>query len=387
MPRNCHDRGIQEGGSGTVDIAVIGAGVAGCVTALVAARAGRQVALVDGGMPRRPELGETLPPEVRPVLQELGLWQAFQALPNRPCWAHWSAWGSDELRVWDQLRNPYGSAWQVSRHALEAMLRAAAVEAGAQLLTGTSRVAPTGPCRVLVRTREGTRALAPVFVVDATGRRAAIARALGAHRVRHDRLVAAVRSGGEPAPGAAMVEAVPEGWWYSAPTAARLVVILLSDADLMASSGVGRPAGWSARLAVATHTGARAGAVASWTAPRVVSASTSLLEPLVGPGWVAVGDSAATYDPLSGHGILHSLTGGRQAAIAVDAALRNDASALAAYGVAERERFDEHLRQRRAHYGIERRWRAAPFWCRRVDDRKPAPGRSTPHPSSALAPG
>lgn len=353
-------------------IAVIGAGVAGSVTALVAARAGRRVVLIDGGMPSRPVLGETLPPEAGPVLQGLGLWQAFLALPKWPCWANWSAWGNNQLHAWEHLRNPHGCAWHVSRPALEAMLRAAAVEAGAQLLTGTARVEPALSCRVVVRTRQGAQALEAAYLVDATGRRATIARAHGGRRVQYDRLVGVVRTSVAADVGSAtLVESAREGWWFSASTPARRIMIFLSDADLVASHGIRYESGWNAQLAAAPHTRARAMSAELWAPPAVVAASTSRLEPIVGSCWVAVGDSSATYDPLGSYGILHSLESGRQAAIAIDAALWNDPAALPAYETMEQERFHEHLGERRAYYRIEQRWRTAPFWRRRVEDHEP----------------
>lgn len=67
--------------------------------------------------------------------------------------------------------------------------------------------------------------------MDASGRPAALARRLGADRRKHDRLVAvfaSVRASAVDADARTLVEAVPEGWWYTArvPGGRRVVAFL-----------------------------------------------------------------------------------------------------------------------------------------------------------------
>jgi hypothetical protein len=75
------------------------------------------------------------------------------------------------------------------------------------------------------------------FVADATGRVARLARRLGATRVRYDRLVGVATLLASHTPTAdtyTLVEAVRDGWWYSALLSdGRLAVAFLSDGDLV----------------------------------------------------------------------------------------------------------------------------------------------------------
>jgi 2-polyprenyl-6-methoxyphenol hydroxylase-like FAD-dependent oxidoreductase len=86
---------------------------------------------------------------------------------------------------------------------------------------------------------------------------------------------------------------------------------------------------------------------------------------LAGDGWVAAGEAAAAYDPLSSHGIGSALAGGRQAAAALAAALEGDSGALTAYAERLRAGYARYLWLRHAFHADERRWPAAPFWARR----------------------
>ena len=76
-----------------------------------------------------------------------------------------------------------------------------------------------------------------------------------------------------------------------------MIAILFSDTDILDWRTVQtRP---RELLAYAPHTRARIAASGPAGPPTMVTASTSLLHPISGPGWIAVGDAATTYDPLA----------------------------------------------------------------------------------------
>jgi flavin-dependent dehydrogenase len=81
--------------------------------------------------------------------------------------------------------------------------------------------------------------------------------------------------------------------------------------------------------------------------------------------WVAVGDSASSYDPLSGRGIVKALRHGQAAAQAIDARLRGDPTDMDHYAAQVQREFEEYARQRRSYYSLEQRWTDQPFWQRR----------------------
>ena len=85
-----------------------------------------------------------------------------------------------------------------------------------------------------------------------------------------------------------------------------------------------------------------------------------------GARWLAVGDSAASYDPLSGLGIFRALRGGTNAAIAVDGYLRGETQLLAQYAALIRNEWDAYVLRRRAHYAAETCWAGEEFWVNRT---------------------
>jgi flavin-dependent dehydrogenase len=292
------------------------------------------------------------------------------------------------------MRSPYGNGWHLDRVRFDARLADTARAAGARLLKGRHIVGArrqetgAGGWWRLTLADAGTSGeeVAARFVVDATGRASAFARChAGAQRVRDDRLVALAGRLRAPSFGSAdaaperqtVLEATPEGWWYLAPVPrGGRVVVFHTDADLPAASSAPDPARWLARLADTTEVRIRLERTgilpdrAFCSPPPLLHrccAASSRLEPgAAGAGWLAVGDAALAFDPLSSHGICSALWTGILAAEAITAHwCDDDLAALPRYAAEVRACYAEYRSQWDTYYALERRWPDAPFWQRR----------------------
>ncbi|MDI4645983.1 NAD(P)/FAD-dependent oxidoreductase [Cohnella hashimotonis] len=118
-----------------VDVAIIGAGIAGSSLAKALADRGRSVLLIDRkGFPRHKVCGEFLSPESIGILSELGFASALKSLePAEIRAARIHAFGSAPLYI----RLP-GVAWGLSRFALDEALHREARMAGVEVATGTT---------------------------------------------------------------------------------------------------------------------------------------------------------------------------------------------------------------------------------------------------------
>lgn len=360
-----------------VDVLVAGGGPAGAAAALVLARAGRSVLVVDAARERDPSCGESLPPAAWPLLATLGLSERIAAEHLRTP-GTLSAWGSDELVARDFVRELHGHGLQLDRAAFDAAVLDQAGRAGARIATG-ARVLDvaalpagdaTGACHA-VRVAGGG-AFTARWIVDATGRRALAARRLGARRVRDDALVAMLAEFRAPHGGdrdsRLVIEACRDSWWYSALTpSGKRIVGLLADPDLTDLRAAGTPAGFEARLATTVHIAPRlrAHGYALAGGPRSTSAAGGCVAPWRGPGWIAVGDAALAFDPLSSQGIFHALYTGLRGAEAVAAALDGNDAPLADHDRRLAEIRAAYLHHRAAVYASEPRWADQPFWRRR----------------------
>ena len=344
---------------------VAGGGPAGSALALDLSRRGFRVAIIERSAYQDFRVGETLPPAIRKLLTELGVWDQFLASERLESYGIRSAWETPVARHQDFLFNPYGSGWHVDRAAFDSMLAGAAAKAGATLLVSARITAirqdTSGAWLLEVAQDQNKRILCARWLVDATGRKAFLARKLGCRANVVDRLIGAVAL--SPRSGDAqwtLIEAVENGWWYSAPLpGARTVFAYMTDSDLWT------PSRWQEFLKAAPLTSERAFAVGSGPPVRVVSAATMLRQPLVGPNWIVVGDAAFAVDPLSGQGIYRTIESALHSAAALARALAGDPSGMVEYESWTDESFRSYLTVRHQFYRAVERWPASPFWQRR----------------------
>jgi flavin-dependent dehydrogenase len=320
-------------------------------------------------------VGETLPPSIRKLLVGLRVWDQFLAANHSPSFGINSAWGQAELYANDFIFNPYGTGWHVDRARFDAMLARNVEHAGtkfyrhAQLISCAQDGA--GVWVIEFACEDGRKSLRARFVVDATGRKSVLAHRLSAKRITYDRLVGVVCFFSWGSPGShlgndTLVEASEHGWWYStALPDSRIIVAYMTDADLFGKASKREPNYLQQQRRNAPHMHARIQSRALESGPFVFVANSSRLDRFAGENWLAVGDAAMAFDPLSSHGVYNALMSGLLAAKAIECSLVSDHTALQRYAVAIETTFAKYLAAKRKYYGRETRWPNSPFWKRR----------------------
>lgn len=367
------------------DVAIAGGGPAGTAAALTLARLGRSVLLADAAPADAIRVGEGLPPSVHSLLQELGLLERFRADGHRVSHGNVSVWGVNKPQNVDFMFQAHGHGYQLDRCRFDAMLKAAAGEAGVQLCDQARlRVAmreqaadcsqPDPTMRLQLSSGNAAREIECRWLIHAGGRAAATLRSCGVARCQTDRLIAfhtlLHANGASDFDGRTMIEAGADGWWYSVllPAGERLVVYLCDqDIGLAERAALLSVEGFVAKLRAAPH-------LHQWClahgyrpigTPRGADASSGRVECFAGDRWLAVGDAALSFDPLSSQGISNALYTGMLGARAIDAALDGRFEALEHYQRHLTQIYAAYLRNRATFYGYETRWREHPFWQRR----------------------
>jgi flavin-dependent dehydrogenase len=370
-----------------VDVIIVGAGPSGSTVALNLAPT-RRVVMIERRPNIPPRIGESLVPAARRLLTDMGLWSSFEAEPHAPCYGNRSVWGSNEPVDRHFLRDPDGHSWHLDRKRFDAWLRVVAISRGAQLLAPAQidNIARSGDrWRVSLATTAGKFDMTARVLIDAAGRTAPIARRLGARRRRHDRLVCGwVHGTAFGGNGLTFVEAAEDGWWYSAPLPDnRRVLAFHTDADL-ASARIARD-----REAMLCHATSATHLRDLLSSVKFVpdhpfgftAAHSAHLSPCTGEGWLATGDAALNFDPLSSQGLFNALYTGLAAAEATERCLSNAADALSDYEEAIGNIRTAYAEQLGLWYGTEKRWQHSPFWHRRIN----AAPEIAPAPQAALS--
>lgn len=369
------------------DVAVIGGGPSGAASAATLARLGRKVILMEQSGYDSAKVGETLAPTIRPLLIQLGIWSSFIATNPMPSFGIKSAWGSNDLMSSSSIFSPYGPGWHIDRQQFDKMMSEVAAKEGAFVLINSRTTEfisdpeigwiikfsrqknQKGACN-----RNGFSCTDTSFhakaIINATGRSSMSLQRFGAQQIHYDQLVGvAVRfqTTGESPGGFTLVEASENGWWYSAPLPKNvLIVVFITDADIMAQNCLNRVETWTAYLNQTEHTRTRCSGYSLLSGPKVFSASS---QRLIRFGyeykWLAVGDAALAVDPLSASGIDFAVRSGRNGAKAMDLWLSGDSCSARTYDEQVDKEFDKYFRLRSEYYSLEARWPDSQFWRRR----------------------
>lgn len=356
------------------EVVVIGGGPAGATAGLALARAGRRVLIVESNGQEAFKIGESVPPVVSRLLGDLGLGAPFAADGHIPCWGNRSVWGSSAVASTDFIADANGCGWHLDRAKFDATLRRVAHEAGSELWTPAKvvKVTRNGAEWDLCVQRRGVDHRASCdWVLDCTGRSSSFARRQGVQRADDDVLIASIvvcRPRPETPPDEdclTLIESVADGWWYTArlPDGNR-VVSYFTDADLPGARVSRTPGGYAALLEATQQVRSRLAGYSMDAPPVTTRANSARLQRLAGENWLAAGDAATSFDPLSSQGIFHALYSGMRAAQAVDRHLRGDPGAIESYITRIEHVYDCYLQNRNAFYESECRWNSD-FWRRR----------------------
>jgi flavin-dependent dehydrogenase len=353
-------------------VVIAGGGPAGAATSISLSRRGIPNIIVEAetGPQQRP--GETIPPNAKPLFARLGIDALLDDKRHMHCYGNRYAWGSNVFADKDFVTGIHGNGVHIDRLHFEQQLTAVAADSGATMLWGTRLKAATyTDGGWLVDIEDGTNGIQQVactFLVDATGRACRVARMIGIKRIAKDKLagIAACFSNVSGMPLYTFIEATETGWWYAVPLSGnRLAAAYMTDSDLI-DAALLKSSGY---LAVINNTQLMSpifnGPATESVSISVKQASTSYLARRYGPGWLAVGDAAFAYDPISSYGITSALEGGFYAGNAIADELGGFKEALPAYDWLISKAFSIYLDMYVNQYAKERRWMQSDFWMRR----------------------
>ncbi|HSJ25994.1 MAG TPA: FAD-dependent monooxygenase [Longimicrobiales bacterium] len=327
----------RDHGNSGADAIVVGAGPAGAVTALLLARAGHDVLILERAtLPRPKPCGDCLSAGAAAVLHRLGLLAQVAALPHARLRGWRIAAPAGAVFAAD-VADPPGYAMTVERALLDEALARSAVTAGARLREGV-RVTDVlhGPDGAITGVRTDGGDFHSRLVVGADGLRSVVARRLRAVRRRaklrkvsftfhvdrplHEDAVGEMHVGDGVCLGIAPV--VMDG--------SRFNLTVVADSRRFGRQAAADPAAFAVAAAAALPASRRSLSPAGLGLALASGPFDQPVRQVTFDGAALAGDAAGYYDPFTGQGVTHALLSAELLARTADGALRRrDCSAAA----------------------------------------------------------
>lgn len=269
---------------------------------------------------------EIVPPTTETLVRRLGLEPLLDRHAS-PCRGILRRWKGPVCEP-----HPFrGPSYIVDRREFDARCRDRAAKAGARWIADTVRTVrrEAGKWHLNGNHRSGQAN----FLVDASGRPGRVARQHGDKLGIGERTVAVGVTFPAAGPESSLlrVERVKQGWWYFLDYRSTTSAVFVTSPERLrivrAEGSLMDALGSSPWADVAKE------ASGSWSRPRTTDA-TPHSRLAAGEGWLAVGDAAAAFDPISSQGLTNSLSSAWFATHALRDHLQGDTRALDTYAAA-----------------------------------------------------
>lgn len=361
------------------DIVIIGAGPSGLATAIATAlKLNLTILVIDQNSVDQQRVGENIPPETLLLIQQLGLKDQFLLDGHEPCPGFASVWGGENVGHNDFIVNPYGHSWRLNRHAFDMSLVTKAKSLSVDILWDTRFISANKVMRnnqvsydlSLKTPAKETYSVQAFFVVDASGSKANFAKGQKVKKRVDDKLIAIVRFAtlNQAHKGKQVrIEATANNWCYHTLLPQQKVVSML----------IAEPSDRKALENKAYHAFKTHLEGTDWVGRQIRELelrdesyhtyliTSGMLEQVEGDNWIAVGDAAASFDPIVAQGIYKGLQHGILAAKVIISTFKQEETDFAYSDIVEKGY--RHYLDNRAHiYQLEQRWPTNRFWQKRA---------------------
>jgi flavin-dependent dehydrogenase len=370
------------------DAAIVGGGPAGCAAARVLAAKNHRVVVLTRSIETVHGRAESLPPSTRRVLARIGALPSIDAAGFYRTTGNSIWWGERKGDVETFGVPEDAGGYQVSRPALDALLRREAAAAGASVLEGLHvdrvQIDPDGVRLACSDERGRAIGVRARMVLDASGRAGVVARGWRRHQAGFSSQAyvgawTSARGWQLPEPTHTVVETYDDGWAYSVPLSAtaRHIGVIVDGAR----SGVSpEPNLVRKYLGEIAKTRVAASLTTEGTLERAWACAASMYDSIryAEGRCLLVGDAGSFLEPLSSFGVKKALVSGWMGAVCAHTALvhpdRGD-DAFEFFSRVERRIYVSSL-ERSCEYAREAYARhPGPFWAARAATEVPAVDR------------
>lgn len=363
------------------DVLIVGGGPAGASAALsLLTHSNTRVILVEQSDLNRLRVGEHVSASIFKLIEYLKLDRDdFGAGSFRPSFGDTSYWGNEQGRSRDSIFTTEASSYQLDREQFDLTLIEEVAQRGGVIFPRTKctqfNQSENKDWEVKMKhPDQGTFTVQAKFLVDATGRQANVCRQINVSSKKYDQLVGVgtfLKFKDTPRLQQQQITETCElGWWYAATLPNNTFnVTLFSDADIISKHQLNKSTNWQQQFLKTQHIKKELQGLEAYSErahPWVRNAFTQVSDSTAATNFLAIGDAAASFDPVSSMGIGFAMSSALQAANIIIAILSGEEEDLIAiYQQDITKNFEKYLQLRTHFYQKETRWAEADFWSRR----------------------
>jgi flavin-dependent dehydrogenase len=335
---------------------------------------GFSVALI--GLPYNNKIafGEALNPDIKSYLLFLDIWHDFIKDNHLKSFGNLSAWGNNKIKENNFFFHPNTYGYHIDRQRFNKMFIWAAKKQGAQYLSPLNKTIDKDNNIFKLKLIDNNNLKIIIdckFMIDATGRSRWFSLREDVSVKTFDHLCGYIcflkSQSKSDTQLMTLIESVSNGWWYTAllPNEIR-VAAFFTDYDLSFSKYLKTISGWKKVLNKTQHIRKIIDEYDYniYLGPYAILSNSTRLEKAYGQNWLAIGDAAATFDPLSSNGVLNAIDDGIIVSNIIKKYLEEEKILFESYNSYLIRKFNGYLYKRSLYYNKEKRWGNSFFWKR-----------------------
>lgn len=351
-------------------VVIVGGGPAGIATALTLQARGIRCCVVEANKTPIRKAGEAIPPNAKPLLKQLGILSLVANEKHKIYHGNQSCWGSDTLAEKEFIADRMGHGFLLDRLYFETQLQALYQHTGSSFYKGFKLKKVVSTHNTVIATIENAKesiTLKSNFIIDATGRKASVCRHFNILKENVDTQFALTFNlkTTQKLPYQILVEATENGWWYVAPFAANEITMMFFTLKELFPNKENTKNFLQDEFHKTIHLSKKIQQIEIENL-KIMPAGTSCLRVPYGNHWLAVGDAAYSYDPISSYGITSALASGFYAGHAVADFFNGKEEAFHVYRYVVENAFRAYSEKLTHQYSLEKRWAESPYWKNRL---------------------